>query len=167
MTKEEIKEMIDATINTNGNREITGHALNLALNAIVEAMGEGGGAGAETVYGPDGVDEANGVYLLTEEHKTVNAAVYAKCKEATEAKKTLPVLWFDFTGLYRLNFTSQGIEAGGISAAMSVAGLFIGEDSPLIEMAGASGLCVFPTVKVMESGMFLISEDGSITEVQM
>lgn len=43
MTKEEIKEMIDATINENGQGNITGKALNLALNSIVDAMGEGGG----------------------------------------------------------------------------------------------------------------------------
>lgn len=48
MTKEEIKEMIDATINENGERSITGKALNLALNAIVDAMGEGGGL--DTIY---------------------------------------------------------------------------------------------------------------------
>lgn len=48
MTKEEIKAMIDATINENGERNITGKALNLALNAIVDAMGEGGGL--DTVY---------------------------------------------------------------------------------------------------------------------
>lgn len=167
MTKEELKEMIDSTINENGRREITGQSLNLALNAIVEAMGEGGGAGAETVYGPDGLDEANGVYLLTEEHKTANAAVYAKCKAATEAKKALPALWFDVTGLYMLEFTNQGIEADGTSVAMSLAAFFIGEESPLIAMAGASGLCVFPAVEMVESGAFLISEDGSITEVQM
>lgn len=43
MKKEEIKEMIDATINENGKGNITGKALNLALNSIVDAMGEGGG----------------------------------------------------------------------------------------------------------------------------
>ena len=48
MTKEELKAMIDATINENGERNITGKALNLALNAIVDAMGEGGGL--DTVY---------------------------------------------------------------------------------------------------------------------
>lgn len=50
MTKEEIKAMIDATINENGERNITGKALNLALNAIVDAMGEGGGGALDTVY---------------------------------------------------------------------------------------------------------------------
>lgn len=47
MTKEELKEMIDATINENGTRNITGKTLNLALNAIVDALGSGSG---EMVY---------------------------------------------------------------------------------------------------------------------
>lgn len=45
MTKEELKEMIDATIVGNGRQEITGSALNLALNAIVDSAG-----GGDTVY---------------------------------------------------------------------------------------------------------------------
>lgn len=58
MTKEEIKAMIDATINENGERNITGKALNLALNAIVDAMGEGGGGALDTVYFlPDNLSE--------------------------------------------------------------------------------------------------------------
>lgn len=40
MTKEELKVMIDETINTNGARHITGKALNLALSAIVDSMGQ-------------------------------------------------------------------------------------------------------------------------------
>lgn len=46
MTKEELKEMIDATIVGNGKQEITGFALNLALNAIVDSAG----GGLDTVY---------------------------------------------------------------------------------------------------------------------
>ena len=52
MKKEEIKAMIDATINENGGRNITGKALNLALNAIVDAAGEGGGGGLMIQYLP-------------------------------------------------------------------------------------------------------------------
>lgn len=47
MTKEEIKEMIDSTINGNGKQEITGHSLNLALNAIVDSMSDN-----NYIYGP-------------------------------------------------------------------------------------------------------------------
>lgn len=38
--KEELKLMIDETINSNGKRHITGKSLNLALNAIVDSLGE-------------------------------------------------------------------------------------------------------------------------------
>ena len=37
-TKEEIKEMIDSVITTNGNGQITGHALNLVLNEMAEML---------------------------------------------------------------------------------------------------------------------------------
>lgn len=50
MTKEEIKAMIDATINENGGRGITGKALNLALNAIVDATGEGSSGGGLIIH---------------------------------------------------------------------------------------------------------------------
>lgn len=40
MTKEELKVMIDNTINSNGKRSITGKSLNLALSQIVECIGE-------------------------------------------------------------------------------------------------------------------------------
>lgn len=46
MTKEELKEMIDATIVGNGKQEITGQALNLALNTIADSIG----SGINTVY---------------------------------------------------------------------------------------------------------------------
>ena len=40
MTKEELKVMIDNTINSNGKRSITGKSLNLALSQIVDCIGE-------------------------------------------------------------------------------------------------------------------------------
>ena len=40
MTKEELKVMIDNTINSNGKRSITGKSLNLALTQIVDCIGE-------------------------------------------------------------------------------------------------------------------------------
>lgn len=40
MTKEELKIMIDHTINSNGKRNITGKSLNLALSQIVDCIGE-------------------------------------------------------------------------------------------------------------------------------
>lgn len=40
MTKEELKVMIDNTINSNGKRSITGKSLNLALTEIINCIGE-------------------------------------------------------------------------------------------------------------------------------
>ena len=54
MTIEELKNMIDSTINENGTKAITGKALNLALNEIANAVAEaattGGGGGVKRLY---------------------------------------------------------------------------------------------------------------------
>ena len=64
MTIEELKDLIDSTINENGTKAITGKALNLALNEITNAVAEaattgGGGGGVKRLY----VD-ISGVYNL-------------------------------------------------------------------------------------------------------
>lgn len=43
MKQEELLEMVNATINDNGKKGITGKALNLALVEIIKSMGNGGG----------------------------------------------------------------------------------------------------------------------------
>jgi hypothetical protein len=50
MTKEELLEMVDATISGNGKQEITGHSLNLALTEIINAMGTGSGGGGLMIH---------------------------------------------------------------------------------------------------------------------
>ena len=54
MTIEELKDLIDSTINENGTKAITGKALNLALNEITNAVAEsattGGGGGVKRLY---------------------------------------------------------------------------------------------------------------------
>lgn len=78
MTKEELVEMINSTINTNGSGAITGEALNLALQAIVETMGTGSGSGAERLQGYfDG-----SAWVQTDEEKVLNAQLYAKIVSA-------------------------------------------------------------------------------------
>lgn len=52
MKQEELIEMIDATINDNGQKGITGKALNLALKEIVNSAGNGGGGGLMLHYLP-------------------------------------------------------------------------------------------------------------------
>ena len=82
MEKEELIEMINSTINTNGSGTITGESLNLALNAIVETMGTGSGGGAvwEKVSGtPDFSSEP--IVTTTEEDKAANVELINRCKQ--------------------------------------------------------------------------------------
>lgn len=74
--------MINSTINTNGSGTITGESLNLALNAIVEAMGTGTGGGAvwEKVSGTPAFGSSLTV-TTTEEDKAANIELINRCKQ--------------------------------------------------------------------------------------
>ena len=79
MTIEEIKDLIDSTINENGAKAITGQALNLALNEIVNAVAKAattGGSAAKTLY--VGSDSSP----LTEEQIASNVALYNEISTA-------------------------------------------------------------------------------------
>lgn len=79
MTIEELKDLIDSTINENGTKAITGQALNLALNEIVNAVAEAattGGSAAKTLY--VGSDSSP----LTEEQIASNVALYNEISTA-------------------------------------------------------------------------------------
>ena len=77
MTIEELKDLIDSTINENGTKAITGKALNLALNEITNAVAEaattGGGGGVKRLY----VDMSGGT-LTAPEQLASNAALYTE-----------------------------------------------------------------------------------------
>lgn len=77
MTIEELKDLIDSTINENGTKAITGKALNLALNEITNAVAEaattGGGGGVKRLY----VDVSGGA-LTAPEQLASNAALYTE-----------------------------------------------------------------------------------------
>ena len=77
MTIEELKDLIDSTINENGTKAITGKALNLALNEITNAVAEaattGGGGGVKRLY----VDLSGGT-LTAPEQLASNAALYTE-----------------------------------------------------------------------------------------
>ena len=79
MTIEELKDLIDSTINENGTKAITGKALNLALNEITNAVAEAattGGSAAKTLY--VGSDSSP----LTEEQIASNVALYNEISTA-------------------------------------------------------------------------------------
>ena len=78
MTIEELKDLIDSTINENGTKAITGKALNLALNEITNAVAEaattgGGGGGVKRLY----VDVSGGS-ITNPEQLASNAALYTE-----------------------------------------------------------------------------------------
>ena len=52
MKQEELLEMVNATINDNGKKGITGKALNLALVEIIKSMGNSSGGGLMIQYLP-------------------------------------------------------------------------------------------------------------------
>lgn len=78
MTIEELKDLIDSTINENGTKAITGKALNLALNEITNAVAEaattgGGGSGVKRLYA-----DASGGSVTNPEQLASNAALYTE-----------------------------------------------------------------------------------------
>lgn len=79
MTIEELKDLIDNTINENGAKAITGQALNLALNEIVNAVAEAattGGSAAKTLY------VGSNSSPLTQEQIASNVALYNEISTA-------------------------------------------------------------------------------------
>ena len=76
MTIEELKDLIDSTINENGTKATTGKALNLALNEITNAVAEAattGGGGVKRLY----IDLSGGT-LTDPEQLASNAALYTE-----------------------------------------------------------------------------------------
>lgn len=93
MEKEELIEMINSTINTNGSGTITGKSLNLALNAIVETMGTGSGGGAvwEKISGTVDLTNIESIKVTTtEEDKAANIALIERSKQ--NMKNGIPVM---------------------------------------------------------------------------
>lgn len=151
MTFEEIREMVNATITENGQRQITGKALNLALLEIITAMEENKpeGGGAETVY----LEE-----LLTPEHQAVNAATYAKCKANVAEDKALPAIVMDMTQM----MAAQGMSTDGVKMAfLPLQVIFVDPSSPSVSEMGMAGL-----VCASDGANITVNEDGSITVMQ-
>lgn len=118
MKKEELVEMINSTINTNGSGAITGEALNLALQAIVETMGTGSGSGAEKLQG-----YFNGsAWQQTEEEKALNAQLYTKIVSALENGEPISV-WAKAT----LESTTYVLTSIAILTADSRVGIIFSE----------------------------------------
>lgn len=134
MTKEELKEMVDSTINANGSKEITGQALNLALNAIIESMG---GSAARRLYVPFDDDELSAAALAS------NAALYGDLKTAIENQEPCPAVYAPFTrydASGQFSMTGCGLVSYGLD----------GDDIDVIAV-------------VIPAGEYIIFPDGSVS----
>ena len=117
MTIEELKDLIDNTINENGAKAITGQALNLALNEIVNAVAEAattGGSAAKTLY--VGSDSSP----LTQDQIASNVALYNEISTALSNKEMPP----------QVNGVAYVAEAGNIGFVSS--GVFMAENSVFV-----------------------------------
>ena len=144
MEKEELIEMINSTINTNGSGTITGESLNLALNAIVETMGTGTGGGAvwEKVSGTP-VIGSDLTVTTTEEDKAANIELINRCKQSIINGQ--PVMCY-FPAVIN-------DESGEFAAGLSISGApTISEGR--VNFLGPSGEGFF---------VITIAEDGSVT----
>ena len=142
MEKEELIEMINSTINTNGSGTITGESLNLALNAIVETMGTGSGGGAvwEKVSGTP-VFSAEPTITTTEEDKAANIELINRCKQSIINGQ--PVMCY---------FPIYANDESGEFNGYSLSG------APTIYRGQLSFTCISEAMFVI-----LIAEDGSVT----
>ena len=138
MTIEELKDLIDSTINENGTKAITGHALNLALNEITNAVAEAattGGSASKTLY--VGSDSSP----LTQEQIASNVALYNEISTALSNGGIPPqvngVAYVAEAG--NIGFTSSGIFANGANIfvyAMPVVCVLASDGSVIVQFAG-------------------------------
>ena len=112
MTIEELKNMIDSTINENGTKAITGKALNLALNEIANAVAEAattGGGGVKRLYG-----DINGGTLTDPVQLASNAALYTEIVTALTNNELPPQVGILVSvGGQNANATFNSISYGG------------------------------------------------------
>lgn len=163
MSFEEIREMIDYTITQNNAKQITGKAINLALNELLNAVEQyvadnAGGSSAEIVYLFD-VNTGE----TSEEDKAKNALVVEKFKDAYLQGKLLPILQLDAGSEFKMIEAELGTPVEGCGTLAVNLCVYIPENSVLIEVMGTQqpGL-VFTTV-MDSSTTYFISEDGTMT----
>ena len=91
MTKEELKEAINATIVENGQKGITAQVLADILNEIVESSGSGGGLSLNSMVN---IDMTTFEISITSDPNEANAQVFQKIKEGAANGVAYPVNLF-------------------------------------------------------------------------
>ena len=193
MTFAEIKEMINSTITENGERQITGRALNLALTETVnqaesvqqaqedfqnttfpafeemilakieEALANGSGSGAEIIK-LGAMDSATEALVQTEAEMAWNAEVYNKCKTAAETGQPLPPIQLDALGMMSADFPEGTDTSGAAMTATAIQVIFILPGSSLESLVNMSGLMIMALTGNMLS--VIVSENGAATLMQ-
>lgn len=128
MTKEELLEMVNATISGNGKQEITGHSLNLALTEIINGMGTGGGLLLHFLPTADSMGDylqncTEQDLLVYEEYVNHNKEVYNTLLDCNNNHKPVPgPIYFDNTFFeWNYNKREQSVR-GGIVANWRITG---------------------------------------------
>lgn len=119
MTVDEIRDLIDSTITTNGVKNITGQALNLALNEIVNAVAEAattGGSGVKRLYA-----NIDGSPITDEQQLASNAALYTEIVTALTSNELPPqvMILVNTDGTY-INGNSLAIIYGGTTITLFI-----------------------------------------------
>lgn len=141
MTLEELRDLIDSTINENGNKAITGKALNLCMNELVQYVANNKPQTTERLY-----MDLTGAAPITEEQQASNAALYEKLKTAFENDELLPIVVYQ--GAYP--------ESSAVISSMN------GFLNPV--MVGTSGEYEGKIMLyLMMSQAVILSADGSVT----
>lgn len=131
MTKDELKEMIDNTINENGRGQITGKTLNLALNEVVESMGTGSGSSKRLYINFASTD-------LPDEELVSNAALYEEIMTAVETDTEPPALIMLYGGdevQANIYLKSIGVGTLFIDSQIHVVALFNVGDTLMIYLS--------------------------------
>ena len=119
MTIDEIRDLIDNTITTNGVKNITGQALNLALNEIVNAVAEAattGGGDVKRLY--INIDSSP---ITDEQQLASNAALYTEIVTALTSNELPPqvMVLMNVDGSY-INGNSLATSYDGTTLTFSV-----------------------------------------------
>ena len=153
MTKEELKEAINATIVENGQKGITAQVLADILNEIVESSGSGGGSGSAGTGGVIGVNmiddpDENGIFGFLPNEERADA--YQAILDLSMANKpVLAVFYGDGTSLISSSVSAGTGENGDFHVVLTIA---LGE------------MFVIDFELNSDGSMYAVEEEETITE---
>ena len=149
MTKEELKEAINATIVENGQKGITAQVLADILNEIVESSGSGGGSGSA---GTGGVTITLGLDLGTfspfSDPNEGNANAFQTLAQGLANNVAYPANFI-------LDYSALGLG----NMVFSIEGYYLAPETNQIYLMSAVIVEAF-------SGEILLNEDGSVTYIE-